>query len=130
MLRVTTLPPAADEARDAAPAGPAAPDGPHRWLGQPELVVLGLLVLLLAQGWITGMLDAPAVRAWAAMFVAVVVQSLPFLVFGVVVAALISTFLSERLVRRVTRRPRCRWPAWPAWAWSAASARRSPSPAA
>ncbi|WP_051706049.1 permease [Nocardioides aequoreus] len=101
---MTTLPPAADEARDAVPAGPAAPDGPHRWLGQPELVVLGLLVLLLAQGWITGMLDAPAVRAWAAMFVAVVVQSLPFLVFGVVVAALISTFLSERLVRRVMPR--------------------------
>lgn len=72
-----------------------------RWLGQPELVVLGLLALLLAQGWITGMLDGPAVRAWSAMFVAIVVQALPFLVLGVIVAALISTFLSERLVRRV-----------------------------
>lgn len=102
MLRVTTLPPAAADAAQDAERGD--PERPHRWLGQPELVVLGLLVLLLAQGWITGMLDAPAVRAWAAMFVAVVVQSLPFLVFGVVVAALISTFLSERLVRRVMPR--------------------------
>lgn len=73
-------------------------------VGQPELVVLALLVLLLAQGWISGMLDGPAVRAWAAMFVAIVVQALPFLVGGVLVAALISTFLSERMVRKVMPR--------------------------
>ncbi|GAB3991219.1 permease [Nocardioides marmoraquaticus] len=86
-----------------SPPGNDASDAVRRdrLVGQPELVVLALLLLLLGQGWISGMLDGPAVRAWAAMFVAIVVQALPFLVGGVLVAALISTFLSERMVRKV-----------------------------
>lgn len=81
--------------------GTAYPRERDPWLGQPELTVLALLVLLAGQGWIAGVLDGPALRAWSAMFVAIVVQSLPFLVMGVLLAALISSFLSERLVRKV-----------------------------
>jgi uncharacterized membrane protein YraQ (UPF0718 family) len=42
------------------------------------------------------------VRAWCTIFVAVVVQSTPFLVGGVLLSAGISRYFSERLLRRVT----------------------------
>ncbi|MFF8831256.1 permease [Streptomyces sp. NPDC015131] len=50
--------------------------------------------------------DSPAFRAWRTVFVAVTVQALPFLVFGTLVSAAISTFVPASLFRRVLpRRP-------------------------
>ncbi len=49
-------------------------------------------------------LDDAAFQAWSTVFLAVVVQSIPFLVLGVVLSGLISALLSERMVARVLPR--------------------------
>jgi uncharacterized membrane protein YraQ (UPF0718 family) len=85
-------------------SGKEAAEQPHRWFGQTEATVTVVITLILANGWISGRLDAPALRTWTSMFVAIVIQSLPFLLMGVVVAAAISTLLSERLLRRLMPR--------------------------
>lgn len=74
--------------------------------GQPRLgqAVVTLLVLggVVALSRLTDLVpDQPALQTWAAMFVAIFVQALPFLLLGVVLAAGISVLLSERVIRRV-----------------------------
>lgn len=81
---------------------PAPPQ--RRALGQPELVALGVLAVLLGQRWITPLLDSERISTWCTIFVAVVIQSTPFLVGGVLLSALISTVLSERLLARIVPR--------------------------
>jgi uncharacterized membrane protein YraQ (UPF0718 family) len=69
--------------------------------GQATLVllVLGGAVVL---SRVTPLVPSqPALQTWAAMFVAIVIQSLPFLLLGVVLAAGISVLLSERVIRKV-----------------------------
>lgn len=78
---------------DTAPRG--------RWLGQAEVVALVALAVVIGQHWVREALDAEALRTWCTMFVAVVVQSTPFLVAGVLLSASISRFLSEGALRRL-----------------------------
>jgi uncharacterized membrane protein YraQ (UPF0718 family) len=76
--------------------------GRPRWrFGQAEVVLVGVLTLVLGNGYLAPLLDSPALRTWSAMFMAIVVQSLPFLILGVILAAAISHLLSERLLQRV-----------------------------
>jgi uncharacterized membrane protein YraQ (UPF0718 family) len=90
---------------DSEAAGHVRGDGGRpRLLGQTEVVLACFLLLVLSHDWLTQALSAPALRTWSAMFVAIVVQSLPFLVLGVILAAAISTLISERLLRRVVPR--------------------------
>ena len=77
---------------------------PSRAVGQPELVAAALLAALLGGGWIRGFLDGEAFTTWTTIFVAVVVQSLPFLVGGVLLSALIARFLTEGVLRRALPR--------------------------
>jgi uncharacterized membrane protein YraQ (UPF0718 family) len=51
-----------------------------------------------------GVLQNEEVRLWSTLFVAVVIQALPFLVLGVVLSGLIATYLSPDLVRRLVPR--------------------------
>ncbi|WP_347565617.1 permease [Nocardioides sp. IC4_145] len=67
---------------------------------QPALVALLVVGGLLSQRWL-GPIDDEALGTWCTMFVAVVVQSAPFLLAGVVLSALIATLLSARVLRRV-----------------------------
>ena len=73
----------------------------RRLVGQSESVILGLAALMLSSRWLVQLLGAPALRTWSAMFVAIVVQSTPFLVMGVMLAAIISNLLSDGLLRRI-----------------------------
>lgn len=62
------------------------------------LIVLGALALRpLIGGWF----DAPSVRNWATIFVAISVQAVPFLVLGVVVSGAIAAFVSPDALRRI-----------------------------
>ena len=91
-----------------------------------------LLVLLVGQHWLTGLFSSPAWQAGATIFVAIVVQALPFLVLGVVLSGLIAAYVpASFFARALPRRPvfavpvaglagvaipgasarRCRWPA-------------------
>lgn len=68
---------------------------------QVYVVFAVLAALVASQQWLVDRLDHPAVATWSTIFVAIVVQSIPFLVGGVLLAATISTLLSERALRRL-----------------------------
>lgn len=88
----------------AAPAGPAGPRRPLDQVARPE-VVAGLLVLTLlavapaVQDW-----SPEALQAWSTIFLAMILQALPFLVFGVLVSAGLGFVLTDKVLDRVLAR--------------------------
>jgi uncharacterized membrane protein YraQ (UPF0718 family) len=60
-----------------------------------------LVVAVLARPLITDALSAPVLRTAATVFVAVCVQALPFLVFGVLLSGVIAAFVSPAALRRL-----------------------------
>lgn len=83
------------------PAGSDAPSAPWRRITSLEVLCAVLVLALLAQGALIQILDIPAVRTGATVFVAVCVQAMPFLVLGVLVSGLIAAFVSPLALRRV-----------------------------
>lgn len=73
-------------------------------IGQPELVALLLLAVVLGQQWLVPRLESESLATWGTIFVAIVVQATPFLVFGVLLSAVISILLSEKVLTRVVPR--------------------------
>jgi uncharacterized membrane protein YraQ (UPF0718 family) len=70
-----------------------------------EALAAGLLIVFVARWQLSLLLAAPAVAAWSTIFVAIVLQALPFLVMGVVLSGAIAAFvpaswLSASLPRR------------------------------
>jgi uncharacterized membrane protein YraQ (UPF0718 family) len=61
-------------------------------------------LLVLGRLWVAPGIDARALDAWTTIFVAVCVQALPFLVFGVALSAAITAFVPPSLWRRVLPR--------------------------
>jgi uncharacterized membrane protein YraQ (UPF0718 family) len=57
--------------------------------------------MVLAQGPIRQALSAPVMQSWTTVFVAVVVQALPFLVLGVLLSAAIAVFVPPSFFARV-----------------------------
>ncbi|MFC9913808.1 permease [Streptomyces sp. NPDC127197] len=93
----------ADTVTEAAPrpderAGPPDPEGWH--LSSPLVLTVTLLLLLLAQAPIRRALSAPVMQSWTTVFVAVVVQALPFLVLGVLLSAAVAVFVPPSLFAR------------------------------
>jgi uncharacterized membrane protein YraQ (UPF0718 family) len=78
-----------------------APDVRRGPVGQVEVVALAILVILVSGRWLVPLLDHPSLSTWSTIFVAIVIQSTPFLVMGVVLSAVISALLSEKLLNRV-----------------------------
>ncbi|MCD7443578.1 permease [Streptomyces lincolnensis] len=94
-------PPAADE-RAGPP--PADHEGPR--LNSPLALTLLLILLVLAQGPIRQALSAPVMQSWMTVFVAVMVQALPFLVLGVLLSAAIAVFVPPSFfARALPKRP-------------------------
>ncbi|MDP9239455.1 MAG: permease [Actinomycetota bacterium] len=90
---------------------PPAEQAPAR-RGQPRGirsldVLAGLLLLTVAvRPLLGGVLDEPAVQAWATVFVSLVIQAVPFLVLGVVISAAISTLVPPSFfARALPKRP-------------------------
>jgi uncharacterized membrane protein YraQ (UPF0718 family) len=66
---------------------------------------LGVL-LVAGRAWLAPLVDARALDAWTTIFVAICVQALPFLVFGVALSAAITAFVPASFWNRVLpRRP-------------------------
>ncbi|GGV37895.1 permease [Actinomadura cremea] len=89
---------------------PPADWAPRRRLDPGLRAALGFAVLaaalLLARAWAAPHIDARALDAWATIFVAICVQALPFLVFGVILSAAITAFVPPSFWRRaLPRRP-------------------------
>ena len=61
--------------------------------GPLEYLAIGLVALLLGQSWLVSIFDQPAVQTGATIFVAIIVQALPFLVLGVLLSAAIAAFV-------------------------------------
>jgi uncharacterized protein len=86
------------------PAPDAAPTPPRgRSIG--PIVWVNLALLFLWQGSVHDLLPYPALRNWSTIFLATLLQALPFLVLGVVVGAAIATLVpSVALARALPRR--------------------------
>ncbi|WP_030942291.1 permease [Streptomyces sp. NRRL S-646] len=72
----------------------------------PLVLTMLLLLLVLLQGPIRGALSAPVMQSWMTVFVAVLVQALPFLVLGVLLSAAIAVFVpASFFARALPKRP-------------------------
>ncbi|MFG2846462.1 permease [Kitasatospora sp. NPDC048296] len=83
----------------------AEPTGPARHpIGSLGVLVGGMLAVLVGRH-VLGDWTGPAwLEAWGAVFVAVCVQALPFLLLGVVLSAAIAAFVPARLLERALPR--------------------------
>lgn len=77
---------------------------PRPVVGQTEVVALAILAVLASGRWLVPLLDHPSLSTWSTIFVAIVVQSTPFLVVGVILSAIISSLLSEKVLSKVVPR--------------------------
>ncbi|WP_328502180.1 permease [Streptomyces sp. NBC_00457] len=83
---------------------PEEPQGRH--LNSPLVLTMVLVLAVLAQGPIRRMLAVPVMQSWMTVFVAVVVQALPFLVLGVLLSAAIAVFVPPSFfARALPKRP-------------------------
>ena len=65
-----------------------------------------LILMVLIPAWVVGLFDLPVIQTWAVVFVAVCLQALPFLVFGVVLSAAITAFVPPSVFSKMLpRRP-------------------------
>jgi uncharacterized protein len=79
----------------------------RRRRGRPlgPVVWVNLALLFLWQGSVHDLLPYPAPRSWSTVFLATLLQALPFLVLGVVVGAVIATLVpSVALARALPKR--------------------------
>ncbi|NYI99393.1 hypothetical protein HNR19_000092 [Nocardioides thalensis] len=82
-----------------------ATPGTHRRADPQTWLVLAVLVgSVPAQMLLEDRLGSSAFQTWATVFLAVVVQSIPFLVVGIVLSGVISVVLSEQLISRLLPR--------------------------
>ena len=76
------------------------------WNSSVILVTLGLPLLVVLQAPIRRALSAPGVESWMTVFIAVTIQAVPFLVFGVLLSAAIAVFVPPSFfARALPRRP-------------------------
>ncbi|WP_328872845.1 permease [Streptomyces sp. NBC_00287] len=80
-----TRPPDQDEGRQSA---------------APLLFITVLVLAVLLQNPLRGALSAPVMQSWTTVFVAVVIQALPFLVLGVLLSAAIAVFVPPTFFAR------------------------------
>lgn len=77
---------------------------PWRRVTSLEVLCAVLVLALLSRELLISMLDVPAVRTAATVFVAICVQAMPFLVLGVLVSGLIAAFVPAAAVQRLLPR--------------------------
>ncbi|XVU30537.1 permease [Actinoplanes sp. CA-054009] len=75
---------------EPAPA-PAPPK--ERKIGSLEVLALLLVLLVLFREQLAGLVDGARLQTWTTVFVSVLVQAAPFLVFGVALSAVIAVFV-------------------------------------
>ncbi|HEX2313889.1 MAG TPA: permease [Thermomonospora sp.] len=91
---------------DLLPPPGWSPGGTARSPGARALGGFAVLAAVLAAGriWVAPHVDGAAVDAWTTIFVAICVQALPFLVFGVTLSAAITAFVPPSFWNRVLPR--------------------------
>ena len=71
-----------------------------RRLVDGRLVLLLVVIALSTRGLLRGSLDPVALRTWTTVFVAIVIQALPFLALGVLVSGAITALVSPAVLER------------------------------
>ncbi|MFI6265062.1 permease [Micromonospora sp. NPDC051006] len=75
-------------------------------IGSVEIFTALLVLLLALNGPLTELLSRPALATWTTVFVSVMVQAVPFLVFGVLLSAVIAVFVPRSFwARALPRHP-------------------------
>jgi uncharacterized membrane protein YraQ (UPF0718 family) len=69
------------------------PPPPARRIGSLEILAALLVLLVIFRGRLAGLVDGERLQTWTTVFVSVLVQAVPFLVFGVVLSAVIAVFV-------------------------------------
>jgi uncharacterized membrane protein YraQ (UPF0718 family) len=69
-----------------------------------EILAAVLMVLLVFRGPLHGLLAGARIQTWSTVFMSVVIQSVPFLMFGVVLSAIIAVFVPTSFFERVLPR--------------------------
>ncbi|MCX4812022.1 permease [Streptomyces sp. NBC_01239] len=87
-------------AKESPGADPAKASKDGWQLNSPLVLTMVLLLVVLAQGPIRQALSVPVMQSWMTVFVAVVVQALPFLVLGVLLSAGIAVFVPATFFAR------------------------------
>ncbi|MFY1698763.1 permease [Solwaraspora sp. WMMA2101] len=85
-------------ASGASGGSPGAPRPPRRRLfgdrvGSVEVLAFLLIGLVIFREPLAGLISDPRLQTWTTVFVSVMVQAMPFLVFGVVLSAVIAVFV-------------------------------------
>ncbi|MEU7901321.1 permease [Actinoplanes sp. NPDC049118] len=80
---------------EADPESTAAPQPPPRGrrFGSVELLAVLLVLLVVVRDPLAALISDPRLQTWTTVFVSVLVQAVPFLVFGVVLSAVIAVFV-------------------------------------
>jgi hypothetical protein len=73
-------------------------------LAGPALLALVLVALLAGRPWLVDRFDVTGVATWTTVFVAIVVQALPFLALGVVLSAVLTVYVPARWITRALPR--------------------------
>ncbi|WP_219825138.1 permease [Micromonospora carbonacea] len=75
-------------------------------MGSVEVLAALLVLLIVFRAPLAGALSAPRLQTWTTVFVSVLVQAVPFLVFGVLLSAVIAVFVPRSFwARALPRHP-------------------------
>jgi uncharacterized membrane protein YraQ (UPF0718 family) len=93
----------AAEVRLAPPPAEAPPvrrRGPLGQIGSVEVLAALLVLVVVFRAPLSRVLSAPALQTWTTIFVSVMTQATPFLVFGVVLSAVIAVYVPASFFAR------------------------------
>lgn len=114
--------------RERAPERQRSPDGerppeserppsevaerPRRAVGSIEVLAGVLVLLVIFRNPLAGLISGPRLQTWTTVFVSVLVQAVPFLVFGVALSAVIAVYVPRSFwARALPRHPALAVPA-------------------
>ncbi|MFC3381769.1 permease [Couchioplanes azureus] len=90
----------------------AAPPEPGRRFGSVEVLAVLLVLLVVFRGPLAALVSDARLQTWTTVFVSVLVQAVPFLVFGVALSAVIAVFVPRSFwARALPRHPALAVPA-------------------
>ena len=94
------------------PGGSARPPKGDRRIGSLEILAALLVLLVLLREPLAGLISGARLQTWTTVFVSVLVQAAPFLVFGVLLSAVIAVFVPRSFwARALPRHPALAVPA-------------------
>jgi uncharacterized membrane protein YraQ (UPF0718 family) len=86
--------------REAEPAAPTARPRRERRIGSVEVLAVMLVLVVVFRATLSRAFSAPWLQDWTTVFVSVLTQAVPFLVFGVLLSAAIAVYVPPSFFAR------------------------------